>query len=61
MRYIAYAAGILAGVFVVTFAISHLPRVANASLEGPTMNVLQLEQTVGANAPTQVIPDEVYR
>jgi hypothetical protein len=62
MRYIAYASGILAGALVVTVAIGHLPRVANASLEGPTLNVLQFEQTSDAKAvPTQQIADEVYR
>ena len=62
MRYIVYASGILAGVLVVTVAIGHLPRVATASLEGPTLSVLQLEQTSDAKAlPRQEIPDEVYR
>ena len=62
MRYIVYASGILAGVLVVAVAIGHLPQVAHASLEGPTLNVLQLEQTSDAKAlPTQVIADEVYR
>ena len=62
MRYIVYASGILAGVLVVAVAIGHLPRAANASLGGPTLSVLQLQQTSDAKAlPTQQIADEVYR
>jgi hypothetical protein len=60
MRYIVYGVILLAGVLAATVATGRLPRLANASLEGPTLNVLQLESDAKA-LPRQQLPDEVYR